>query len=103
PDTTEPIVDLFAAETSALLAWLVYLLGDQLDTVSPMVLPRIEREIRSRILEPALARDDFQWMGFIDEGRRVNNWNPWICSNWLASVLIMEQDEAQRVAAVTKI
>lgn len=103
PDTTEPIVDLFAAETSALLAWLVYLLGDRLDTVSPMVLPRIEREIRSRILEPALARDDFQWMGFIDEGRRVNNWNPWICSNWLASVLIMEQDEAQRVAAVTKI
>lgn len=104
PDTAEPIVDLFAAETGALLAWTVYLLGERLDGVSPMVLPRIEREIRARILEPALARDDFHWMGFVnDRGRRVNNWNPWICSNWLASVLIMQKDDAQRVAAVTKI
>lgn len=104
PDTAEPIVDLFAAETSALLAWTVYLLGDRLDNVSPVVLPRMAREIQTRILEPALARDDFWWMGFVDDrGRRVNNWNPWICSNWLASVLIMEADEARRVAAVTKI
>ncbi|MCC6169254.1 MAG: heparinase II/III family protein [Caldilineaceae bacterium] len=104
PDTAEPIVDLFAAETGALLAWTVYLLGERLDGVSPMVLPRIEREIRARILEPALACDDFHWMGFVnDRGRRVNNWNPWICSNWLASVLIMQKDDAQRVAAVTKI
>lgn len=104
PDTTEPMVDLFAAETGALLAWTVYLLGDRLDDVSPMVLPRIDREIHARILEPALARDDFHWMGFInDRGRRVNNWNPWICSNWLASVLIMERDDGRRAAAVAKI
>ena len=30
-DVSEPIVDLFAAETSALLSWTVYLLGAQLD------------------------------------------------------------------------
>jgi hypothetical protein len=31
PDVTEPIVDLFAAETSSLLSWVVYLLGSKLD------------------------------------------------------------------------
>ena len=33
PDTTEPIVDLFSAQTGHSLAWTVYLLGDRLDTV----------------------------------------------------------------------
>ncbi|MCZ6634983.1 MAG: heparinase, partial [bacterium] len=41
PDITEQIVDLFAAETSALLAWSVYLLGSRIDTVSPLIRPRI--------------------------------------------------------------
>ena len=103
PDITEPIVDLFAAETSALLAWVLYLLGARLDSVSPLVRPRIEHEIQSRVLTPCLARDDFWWMGFVGRERRVNNWNPWVCSNWLASVLIVERDADRRVAAVAKI
>ncbi|MFO7635632.1 MAG: hypothetical protein R6W76_24000, partial [Caldilinea sp.] len=103
PDVTEPIVDLFAAETSALLAWTLYLLGERVDSVSLLVRPRIEHEIQSRVLTPCLERDDFWWMGFVDRGRRVNNWNPWICSNWLASVLIVENDKARRGAAVAKI
>ncbi|MBN1139567.1 MAG: heparinase II/III family protein [Anaerolineae bacterium] len=100
PDTTEPIVDLFAAETSALLAWVDTLLGDKLDRVSPLVRPRIEREMQARILEPYLARDDFGWMGFT--GSRVNNWNPWINSNILTSTLLMEVDEGKRKATVFK-
>ena len=105
PDSTEPTVDLFAAETSSLLAWTHYLLGEQLDSVSPLVRPRIAREIDIRILTPNLERDDFWWMGFVDKrnGRRVNNWNPWICSNWLASALLMERDETRRQAMVAKI
>ena len=35
PDTTRPIVDLFAAETGALLALARYLLPDELDTAAP--------------------------------------------------------------------
>lgn len=103
PDITEPIVDLFAAETSALLAWALYLLGERLDGVSRLVRPRIEHEIQSRVLAPCLACDDFWWMGFVDRGRRVNNWNPWVCSNWLASVLIVERAAEKRSAAVAKI
>lgn len=100
PDTTEPIVDLFAAETSALLAWVDYLLGARLDEISPLVRPRIAREINARILTPYRKRDDWGWMGF--GGNRVNNWNPWINSNILATALLMETDETQRKATVFK-
>jgi hypothetical protein len=101
PDTTEPVVDLFAAETSALLAWTHYLVASQLAQVSPLLPMRMESEVQARILTPALERDDFWWMGFSE--REVNNWNPWINANWLASVLLIEADEARRMAAVAKI
>jgi len=102
PDVTEPVVDLFAAETSSLLAWTHYLLGERLDAVSPLIRPRIRLEIARRILNPCLERD-FGWMGWPPRARPVNNWNPWINSNWLTSALIMETDEERRAAAVYKI
>ena len=101
PDRDEPIVALFSAETAAQLAWTVYMVGPQLEAVSPLILPRVRSEIDRQILTPALERDDFWWMGF--PSHRVNNWNPWICSNWLASVLLIEQDESRRVQSVAKI
>jgi hypothetical protein len=90
PDVTEPTVDLFAAETGALLAWTDYLVGEGLDAVHPLVRERLRLEVDRRILTPALDRDDFWWMGFTP--REVNNWNPWINSNWLAAVLLLERD-----------
>ena len=101
PDVTEPTVDLFAAETGALLAWTDYLMGDRLDAVHPLVRERVRLEVDRRILTPNLERDDFWWMGFTP--REVNNWNPWINSNWLASVLLLERDPERRVRAVRKI
>lgn len=100
PDLTEPIVDLFAAETSALLSWTDYLVGEALDAVSPLIRPRVHREIDARILTPCLDRDDFWWMGFMP--RRVNNWNPWINSNWLTSALVVEADPERRAQSVAK-
>ena len=102
PDVTEPIVDLFAAETAALLAWTDYLLGDKLDKVSPLVRKRIRVEVDRRVLTPAFERDDFWWMGF-GERKDVNNWNPWINSNWLTAALLLEADPQRRSAAVYKI
>jgi hypothetical protein len=101
PDTSEPVVDLFNAETAALVSWTVYLVGEQLQSVSPLIVPRLEREIQARMLIPNMERDDFWWMGFRE--RRVNNWNPWINSNWLTCALLIEKDEARRAAAVDKI
>lgn len=101
PDVAEPIVDLFAAETASLLAWTHYLVGDSLQHASPLVPERIRLEIDRRVLTPCLRRDDFSWMGF--SGKPVNNWNPWISSNWLTSALLIERDTARRRAAVVKI
>ena len=100
PDVTEPVVDLFAAETAMLLAWTDELVGDALDRASPLVRERIRLEIGRRVLTPCLERDDFWWMGF--GGRSVNNWNPWIVSNWLAAALLVEKDPARRDAGVHK-
>ena len=70
PDVTEPIVDLFAAETSAQVAWTLYLLGPALEKLSPLVVPRLYFEVDHRILTPNLTRDDFWWMG-IGHARRA--------------------------------
>jgi hypothetical protein len=102
PDVTEPVVELFSAETAALLAWTDYLMGDRLDKVSPLLRERIRVEVDRRILTPALERDDFGWMGFGDR-KIVNNWNPWIASNWLASALILERNPQRRVRTVHRI
>lgn len=105
PDVAEPTVDLFAAETGNLLAWVHYLLGDSLDGVSPLVRQRIELEMDRRILTPLWERNDFMWMGLERGmmGRRVNNWNPWICSNWLSATLLMEENDKKRAETVAKI
>ncbi len=103
PDVTEPTVDLAVGETAALLAWTGYLLGPRLDTVHPLLRERIAVEIRHRVLDPCLERDDFWWMGWHRDGRPVNNWNPWVNSNWLACVLLLEDDPALRARAVNKI
>ncbi|MGD2245845.1 MAG: heparinase II/III family protein [Candidatus Aminicenantes bacterium] len=101
PDVTEPTVDLFAAETGMLLAWTDYLLGEELDCISPLITERIHYEVQRRILSVNLERDDFWWMGF--SGGMVNNWNPWICSNWLTAVLILEDDPQRRIQSIHKI
>ncbi len=101
PDPAEPVVDLFAAETGESLAWTYYLLGEQLDKVSPMIRQRIRYEMARRILTPCLTREDFGWMGF--SGGRVNNWNPWCNASWLTCTLLAEPDADRRVASVAKI
>ena len=102
PDATEPIVALFSAETASSLAWVVYLLEDRLNEISPLICGRVRREIDRRILTPYLERDDFGWMGFRGSGR-PNNWNPWINSNVLAAALLTEAEEARRQELVQKV
>ena len=105
PDVTEPIIDLFAAHTSATLSWTHYLLGTELGNVSPLLPERILVEAKRRILNPAFERDDFWWMwkGNEGSGSRLNNWNPWINSNLLVTTLLLERDMERRAAAIHKI
>ncbi len=117
PDPRDPIVDLFAAQTSALLATVVYLLGTSLDEVSPLIRDRVYIECERRIFDP-LLKQNFMWMGLpggkarhdlpwieVPEGevQPVNNWDAWICWNWLTTVLFVDQDEDRRGKSVQKI
>lgn len=105
PDAEEPIVDLFAADTGAVLSWIHYLLGSQLDQLNPMITRRIQFEVKRRILDPAFDRDDFLWMfkEYNGQTRHLGNWTPWIGSNWLTANLLLEPDPNRRKAAVLKI
>ncbi|WP_247231519.1 heparinase II/III family protein [Telluribacter sp. SYSU D00476] len=101
-DVSKPFVDLFAAETATFLAWADYYLGDKFDKVSPQIRKRIYNETNYRVLEPLMTKHH----GFMTSnanGRRPNNWNPWICSNWLNAVLLLEKDQNKRTQAVQKV
>jgi hypothetical protein len=101
PDVTQPRVELYVAVTGAVLAWCDYLLGEQLDAVSPRIRPRIRHEINRRILQPLMAHHH-GWMGQ-PGGGAPNNWNPWICSNWLVCTLLLDDNAETRAATVAKI
>ncbi|WP_017956739.1 heparinase II/III domain-containing protein [Rhizobium leguminosarum] len=99
PDNSQPVVDLFAAETAALLATIVALLRDELDGISPEIAARVEREIEIRIFSPYLGRH-FWWMGRGEE--RMNNWTAWISQNVLLTVFSLKTSQPTRHAVVKK-
>jgi hypothetical protein len=101
PDVSSPIVDLFAADTAANLAWVHYLLRDAFPPETAIVLDRIEREVQRRVLVPYRTDDDWWWLGKRRE-RPVNNWTPWILSNIIASTLLLERDPAIREESVLR-
>lgn len=101
-DEAEPIIELFGAETAAIVGWVVYLLEQQLNAVSPRIVERVHMEAKRRILDPYFDRDDFGWMGVNGKPHHLNNWNPWINSNVLTANLLLEKDAARRQAVVAK-
>ncbi len=102
PDMEAPTyIDLFAAETGSLMTWVYYFLCDEIAKRSPLVKRRIELEVKRRIIDPYLADDTFWWKGLMSD-RPVNNWNPWINSNALAALLVLEKDVARRIEGVKR-
>ena len=94
PDIENPIVDLFTAETATVLAFTDYFTGDKLDKINPLVRKRIYHETNERFFVPILTNPDFY--GWMSKTKAVNNWNPWIMSNWMATNLMIEKDEDRR-------
>ncbi len=99
PDPERPVIDLFAAETGALLAIAAGLLENELDAVAPGLVTRIDRELRHRIIRPYLDTH-FWWMGDGDEP--MNNWTVWCTQNVLWTAFARENDEDVRRAVVKK-
>ncbi len=93
PDYDLQTIDLFSAETGSLLAWTLYLFGDVLpDDLKQQT----QYEIQRRIIDEALNKK---------EGWRTNtnNWNTWICSNWLPCILFIEPDREKQIASVQEV
>lgn len=100
PDVTEPTIDLFASEKGARLARIYYLMKASFDSINPLISERIRYEIKRRILDPYYSRNDFSWFGF-DDGF-VNNWNPWINSNVVTTILLTEDDPDMKAKGIFK-
>jgi hypothetical protein len=88
------VVDLFSAETGAMLSLVGYLGRDFLDEVTPIIRDRILYEVRRRVLLPYYNYNDYWWMGYVR--RNINNWCPWITSNVLIACALCEPDMEMR-------
>ena len=100
PDTAEPVIDLFACETGAQLACILYLLEEQLDAVCPYITSRIRNELNHRVITPYLTRH-FWWMG--SEDREMCNWTPWCTQNVLYTVFLLDACSHKTPVPVTVI
>ncbi len=99
PDTTKPVMDLFACETGAILATAYYLLKDALDAVSPCIGTRIHAELSHRIFKPYLDCH-FWWMGNGKEP--MNNWTIWCTQNVLLSVFLSDTPDEFKMQVLKK-
>ena len=87
PDMTRPVIDLFAAETAAVLSVATALLRPRLDQVSPFLHTMVTEHLNRRIIDPYLNQH-FWWMG--DGCSQMNNWTVWCTQNILLAALTME-------------
>ncbi len=99
PDRFNPIIDLFAGETACQLAMTNYLLGKELDAVSPLIASRICEELEERIFGP-YTNEHFWWM--YEENKPACNWTPWITQNVLAATFLCCTDEEEKSLIVKK-
>ncbi|MBQ8701376.1 MAG: heparinase II/III family protein [Prevotella sp.] len=96
PEKSNQVVDLFNAETAALVAWTIQMLGNKIDSIEPGLSMKMRSEVVRRMLIPAVEID-FDWK------RRTSNWNPWICSNWLACIMLCEENAKRKDEALRQI
>lgn len=98
PDVAAPCLDLGAADVAAQLAWADHVLGAELDARFPGIRERVRAEVRGRVLDPFVLRQDWHWLGLDGD---VHNWCPWICGNVLVAALRLAdpgEDRARQVA-----
>ncbi|MEO8174418.1 MAG: heparinase II/III family protein [Sediminibacterium sp.] len=97
PDVSDPTVDLFGAETAAVLALTDYFTGSKLDSISPLIRERISLEVNKKIMNS--YENEITRYGYFGNGKRtvkVNNWDPWVVSNCMTAFLLLEKNEERR-------
>ncbi len=102
PDCEHPIIDLFAAETAASLAFTYFVMKDKFDAFlnSTKLSERIEIEVKKRVIDRFLDTHHW-WTGFRGE-RAGNNWNPWCTSNILIALSVFEKDPETKAAVICR-
>jgi len=105
PNDEYPALELFTTETGNLLSYVLHIMKDAFDEISPMLCSRIRREIKKRIIAPFLEREDFWWMclGENTGTWKISNWTPWCYSNCLSVLLMHEEDEQKRALGINKV
>ncbi|WP_243228908.1 heparinase II/III family protein [Microbacterium sp. CIAB417] len=93
PDPERPVIDLFASETAALLAWTLAVHEERLGALGTAILHAVSQ----RLLDP-FERDarGYFWFGL------PSNWNPWIISNVLATALIAPPEDARHTERILR-
>ena len=100
PDVENPVVDLFTAETAAVMALADYFIGEKLDKINPLLRKRIYYETNKRLFTPMMTPAVTEKYGWLSKTKPVNNWDPWIMSNWIAASLLLEKNETRRAEMI---
>ena len=82
-DDCKKMIDLFAAETAFTLAEISDILGDRLD---PVIIKRINYEVRKRVIEPYLSGKENTWDAL------ENNWAA-VCAGSVGGAFLYLADE----------
>lgn len=90
-------LELGSAYRSSLIALIHHFMKDKLDQISPLISERIVYELKRRTID-AFLNHQYWWEGV--GGNRVNNWCPWIVSNVLLTVSLVEEDMDRRERTV---
>lgn len=89
-DPAHPAIDLQAAETGVLFAWLLRRHGPRLNEYNPRILSLMLGEVRRRLLSPILAHEDYP---FMTGGSRCP---ALILSDLTLTCVLMEKNPARR-------
>lgn len=88
-------IDLFSGETGVLLAFVYHFMKEKFHKAVPYIInDRIKFLLKERIIKPFLENKNMWWMGY--DGRKPNNWNPWIVSSVLGTMALTESDNSVR-------
>ena len=87
-------LDIMAGLTGGCVAVTLYYLGDTLSEGTPSYADRMRDALRERITDPFVRGGRYHWTG--EDGRRVNNWCPWITANALFVAAVAEPDDEKR-------
>lgn len=109
PDKDDPVIDLSSSNRASSLAYFLYLLGSQLDSIDINLRKMVIREIKKRVLTPFYERTDIWWMAYTRKINPVmnilhpiNNWTPHCTYHSLLAILFIEDDYKKRQAGVLK-